>query len=341
MKKANEKGSVTLFIVISMLFFLIVLVLIYSQQTEKITVQKRQVGEIQKNYQTKNIEQIYQETYDKNKPKPVPTGIWVALEGNTLKFYTTEEKAIAGGGKIYGNVKGETFTRDNTDGVEEPTTPWYDDCAQIRHAEFVDPVAPEYMAYFFSDLKQLETVDMTNVEMGNVTTMHGLFLNCNALTTIKTSEIDTSSVTDMGWMFLQCNNLTDLDVSKFDTSNVTNMYAMFHSCNKLTKLDVSNFDTSNVTSMGSMFANMTALSQLDVSSFDTSKVTNMQTMFSKVSQLEELDISSFDTRKVSDMGEMFSESRNLKKIYVGQNWKIAPNNKGMFNYCGTSTTTLK
>lgn len=340
MKKTNEKGSVTLFIVVSIVFFLIVLVLIYSQQTEKITVQKKQVAEIQKNYQTKNIEQIYQKTYDKNKPKPAPTGIWVALVNEqVLTFYTTRENAIKSGGKLYDeNLKGKEFTRDNN--TEKVNTPWFEDRDKITVAEFVDPVAPEYMAYFFSDLDKLRIVNMENVEMGNVTNMYGLFLNCRELRTIKTSEIDTSSVTNMGWMFLNCSNLTDLDVSKFDTSKVTNMYAMFNGCKSLRKLDVSNFDTSNVTDMGSMFANLT-LNQLNLSNFDTSNVTNMVTMFYNSKGLYELDLSSFDTRKVTSMRNMFHFCSSLRKIYVGRNWKLAPDTYQMFQECGTSSTILK
>lgn len=366
MKKANEKGSVTLFVLISMMFFLIVLVLVYSQQTDKITVQKRQIAEIQKNYETKDIEPIYQETYHKNKQKPVPTGIWVTLEGNTLKFYTKEEAARGGGGKVYGNVKGQTFGRDNTDGIEKPTTPWYADSAQILYAEFADPVAPEYMAYFFSDLDQLKEVDMTNVEMGSVTTMYGLFLNCKALTTITTRNIDTSSVTDMGWMFLNCQSLVSLDVSNFNTSQVTNMYAMFNGCRKLNNLNVSNFDTSNVTDMGSMFANMN-LEELNLSNFDTSKVTNMRNMFYNELNLKSvdvskfntsnvnnmvnmfmccknltvLDISSFDTRKVTDMSCMFQDCEKLATIYVGSNWEVAEKSLWWIEGCATTTTTRK
>lgn len=367
MKKAKEKGSVTLFVLVSTMFFLIILILVYTQQAEKMNIQKRQIAEIQKNYQTKDIEQIYQETYNQNKPKPTPTGIWVALEGDTLRFYTKEENAIAGGGKVYGDLKGVTFTRDNTDGVEQPTTPWWVDRAKILHAEFIDPVAPEYMAYFFSDLEQLETVDMTQVKTNNVTDMYGLFLNCRALKQVATSDFDTSNVENMGWMFLNCSSLTELNVSNFDTSKVTNMYAMFNGCNKLTKLEVSNFDTSNVTSMGSMFANMTALTQLDLSNFDTSKVTVMSNMFfqdknlsmidvsnfntSNVTtminmfmhceSLTVLDISSFDTRKVTDMRCMFQLSKKLAKIYVGANWELAANSKGWIEGCRTTTTTRK
>ncbi|MCI8383524.1 MAG: type II secretion system protein, partial [Clostridia bacterium] len=70
-----------------------------------------------------------------------PTGIWTSLEGNTLRFYTTEEKARSGGGKVYGNVQGIEFVRDNN--AETIDTPWFADRNQITAVEFVDEVAPE------------------------------------------------------------------------------------------------------------------------------------------------------------------------------------------------------
>lgn len=56
-----------------------------------------------------------------------------------MKFYTTELSARAGGGKVYGNVQGIEFVRDNN--AETIDTPWFADRAQITSAVFVDEVA--------------------------------------------------------------------------------------------------------------------------------------------------------------------------------------------------------
>ena len=154
-------------------------------------------------------------------PVVEPTGIWVSLEGNTLKFYTKENDARNGGGKVYENVQGKEFVRDNV--AETIDTPWFVDKEQITKVEFVDEVAPEYLAYYFSDLSALETVDMSKVKTINVNNMYGLFLNCRALKQIDTTGWDTRNVENMGWMFLNCSSLTNLDVSMFDTKKVTNM----------------------------------------------------------------------------------------------------------------------
>lgn len=253
-----------------------------------------------------------------------PTGIWGALEGNTLKFYTEKEHAKNNGGKIYPNVKGKTFTRDNTDGIEAPTTPWFADRDKITAVEFVDEVAPEYLAYYFSDLTSLETVDMSKVKTINVKDMYGLFLNCRKLKEINTKGLDTRNVENMGWMFLNCSTLTNLDVTGFDTRKVTNMAVMFSGCSGLTQLDVSSFDTSKVTNMHSMFANMTKITELNLLNFDTSKVTDMSTMFHGCSSLKMADLSSFNTSNVTNNYRMFLCAKAT--IYIGDNWTLGTGN---------------
>ena len=296
-----------------------------------------------------------------------PTGIYASLVGSTLKFYTTQEAAEASSGKVYENVQGKTFTRDNTNGVEAPNTPWFADADKIAAVEFVDEVAPEYMAYYFSDLKSLQTVNMEKVKTINVNNMYGMFLNCESLREINTKGFDTRNVENMGWMFLNCKSLTNLDVTGFDTSKVTNMEVMFNGCSSLGSLDVSSFDTSNVTTMRSMFANCSNLTTIDVSNFNTSNVTNMTTMFfackglitldlssfdtsnvinfrgmfSNSSKIETLDLSSFNTRNATNMQGMFTYCNNLSTVYVGQDWVLASEHSNIFLGCKTSTTTLK
>ena len=99
------------------------------------------------------------------------------------------------------------------------------------------------------------------------------------LKTLDLSEFDTSQVTSMYEAFYQCSNLTSIDLTNVNTSNVTDMEMMFYSCNSLKLLDVSNFNTSKVTDMSSMFSMCSNLTSLDVSNFDTSNVTLFESMF--------------------------------------------------------------
>ena len=83
--------------------------------------------------------------------------------------------------------------------------------------------------------------------------MWGMFENCKSLTTLDLSNFNTKNVTSMRSMFYGCTALTTLDISSFDTQNVTETENMFCGCSALTTLDLSNFDTQNVTYMSDMF----------------------------------------------------------------------------------------
>ncbi len=104
----------------------------------------------------------------------------------------------------------------------------------------------------FSDLNNIETLDLTYLDTSQVTNMRSMF-SYSKIKTLDLSNFDTSKVTNMSYMFYNCPNLTNINLSSFNTSKVTNMNMMFCSCSNLTTLDLSSFDTSNVTDMGFMF----------------------------------------------------------------------------------------
>jgi surface protein len=166
-------------------------------------------------------------------------------------------------------------------------------------------IANESMISYFTDFREMTSIDLSAFDTSEVTNMGAMFGGCSRLTSLDVSKFDTSNVTDMSGMFAYCRSLTSLDVSNFDTSQVTNMYEMFSECRSLTSLDVSKFDTSEVTDMSWIFSGCSSLTSLDVSKFDTSEVTDMSCMFDRCSSLTSLDVRNFDTSKVTDMSDMF------------------------------------
>ena len=63
-----------------------------------------------------------------------------------------------------------------------------------------------------------------------------MFNGCTALTTLDLSNFNTENVTSMAHTFLGCTALTTLDLSNFDTSNVMTMSYMFQGCTALTTI---------------------------------------------------------------------------------------------------------
>ena len=194
--------------------------------------------------------------------------------------------------------------------------------------------AAKHSTSMFEEKSKIQTIDLTNLDTVNVTSMFSMFMNCSGLTNLNMSSFDTSNVTSMTQMFFGCSNLISLDVSAFDTAKVTNMDYMFLYCGSLTSLDVSAFDTSKVKNMRSMFDSCSNLTNLNLSSFDTSQVTDMSSMFKNCSRLTNLDLLSFDTAKVTSMSVMFYGCRGLVSLDVSSfDTRNVTNMNNMFSSC--------
>ena len=193
---------------------------------------------------------------------------------------------------------------------------------------------------------KLTTLDLSNFNTSNVTTMRAMFSICSVLTTLDLSNFNTSKVTDMSYMFNNCTAaLTALDLSNFNTSKVTNMSSMFSDCSALTTLDISNFDTSNLIDMSSMFNGCSALrASIDITNFDTSDEINMSSMFNGCSTEAAASFSVYCTEKtetlVDNMVATKSSNSNVSKLFISTLVSGRPFNtalKAMSNY-STATT---
>ena len=261
-------------------------------------------------------------------------GIFVALNGSTLGFFDTEQKARAYADSdthYFGNVQGQNY--ENASDV-----PWSSATSLVKSSQFFDTVTPTSTQNWFANCINLtQIVDSKNLNTSQDTNMRNMFVFCNNLSTIDVSTWNTSKVTNMSGMFAYCNKLNNLDLSSFNTSNVTDMTSMFLSCSNLEKLDLTSFNTSKVTGMAAMFADCSSLTSLNVSSFNTSKVTNMQQMFARTS-LSNISLTSFDTSNVTDMSGMFDNNSNLSSVNVSSfNTSKVKAMQGMFALCSKLT----
>ena len=67
LKIKNQNGSITLFVLLSIMFFVIILVGLYINSSYKFQKQKQDIEKIQKSYNTENIDDLYNKTYEKQK----------------------------------------------------------------------------------------------------------------------------------------------------------------------------------------------------------------------------------------------------------------------------------
>lgn len=63
-KIKKEQGSVTLFVLVSMIFFMFVLVGMYVNTSNKVAKQEREVNKIQQSYEQTDINDIYNKKYE-------------------------------------------------------------------------------------------------------------------------------------------------------------------------------------------------------------------------------------------------------------------------------------
>ena len=142
------------------------------------------------------------------------------------------------------------------------------------------------------------------VDISNITSMTGFFINCSSLTTIPL--FDTQNVTDMYYMFSGCSSLTTIPL--FDTQNVTTMSEMFEDCSSL--ITIPQLNTSNVIYMDKMFINCSSLTTIPL--FDTQNVTDMRYLFDNCSSLT--SIPQLNTQNVTKMYRMFYSCSKLQSI---------------------------
>ncbi len=112
-------------------------------------------------------------------------------------------------------------------------TPEYKVTTAVFDASFKNylPQSTESWFSYFKNLKKIE--GLTNLNTSEVTTMRGMFRDCQNLTSLNLSNFKTENVQHMMEMFRDCRRLTTLDLSNFNKENVIDTSLMFWGCNSL------------------------------------------------------------------------------------------------------------
>lgn len=186
---------------------------------------------------------------------------------------------------------------------------------------------------------------------GTLKNIEEIFGQCRSITELDLTNLDISQVTDMSGAFVECKNLKKINISNWNTSNVKDMSSLFYGCYNLDSINTASFDTSKVINMENMFRQCAHIKELNLTNFDTSNVINMSNMFDYCEWLEKLDISSFSTKNVSDgsnpvyyvvnngvtdnefekyvyglNNSLPTRVHNLKYLYIGKDYHIKNNN---------------
>lgn len=204
---------------------------------------------------------------------------------------------------------------------EMPAYLWYDAPSKtIFWWSDADTVyANENSNAMFSDLGNVDRIDMTGINTSRVKDMSWMFNSYeNLYKHIELSNFDTSNAEDMSYMFgtsgmKTMENIDPIDFSRFNTSKVKNMEGMFLN-SFLPSLDIKNFDTSNVENMERMFDNLEYIRDLDLSGWNVKKVNNVQGIFSRLNKIQSLNLSGWQMDSVTNMQFMFSGLADLTSL---------------------------
>jgi len=307
----TEKGSITLFVLVSMLFFTMFLATIFTLSTNIEITQRDSINKIKSIYEIglDRTNEIYNEL-----KKIDERGRAFDQDGNEIegfeKSWDLEEYIVDD--VFYGYaIKYEKEAKINEDGTVSGEVPYY-----IRKGD-TEGYVVSYLD-MFRERTDITKLDLRNFNTEKIISMERMFYGCENLKSINLSSFNTSNVKSMGYLFYNNSNLETIVFGEnFYTGEVINMQGMFNGCQKIEKIDLNSFDdTSKVTTMAWMFCDCINLTELDLSKFDTIKVNNMQGMFKNCKKLAELDISNFKSgeNKVISTEDMFRNCELLKRI---------------------------
>ena len=154
----EEHGSVTLFVLIAMIFFLIVTISIYVNSQSKLQAQNAEIEQIKKNYEKNNYSEYLENTY--NDLTQNTTTIKFSFDGGEYAMPTTGKARIATKISIENQNPNITITEIHyqwSESSDEKPTTW---AGTINNNDLVEKNDCEKTSYYL----WIKTVDNNGVE---------------------------------------------------------------------------------------------------------------------------------------------------------------------------------
>lgn len=190
---------------------------------------------------------------------------------------------------------------------------WHNEQSLITKVIIGSPIRPTSTDHWFQGCYNCTSMDLSALDMSDVTSMSKMFYYCSQLVDLDVSHFVLSKLRQAESAFEHCVLLTELNFPRFSmTSSLTAAQYFFKGCSALKRLDLTSFHTNNADSFLDMFNGCSALEVLDISSFDTTSATNMISMFQGCASLTTIYVSNtFTVERVTNSGNMFASCNNL------------------------------
>ncbi|WP_207491871.1 BspA family leucine-rich repeat surface protein, partial [Enterococcus faecalis] len=200
------------------------------------------------------------------------------------------------------------------------------------------------LSFVFENAPNLESVDLSNLNLFTITSFNNAFRNCQNLKSVKLNP-NLSAVTDMHAMFVGCVNLVDVDLNNLYAPLLEDASDMFAGCFSLTNFKGTAVNTEKLKNTHGLFYNAISLKTVDLTGWNFSQVTDTGFMFGcstvsienngtngKPMQLESIiGLENANFNNVDTMSSMFQNTPNLQYVPV-ETWKahIVKNLSWMF-----------
>lgn len=170
----------------------------------------------------------------------------------------------------------------------------------------------------FFGCEYLKSIDFTNFNFSEITTMENWFCGCNHLKTVIFPEnMDCKNLTNLNRTF-QITSLKNIDLLhwKFDTTVPVSMEYTFAFCDHLEKIILPNVIFDNIGGIALDCFNLKSVT-FTIGEFTEKGINNSQDSFGNCENIELIDMSNFKTRYLKGLKEFFTSS--LMETLYGAN----------------------
>ncbi len=228
---------------------------------------------------------------------------WAIIDGE-LVLSSTE---------LTSDTHGKVFS-----GRAATNSPWANYVNQITSIRIEGEICIGYMAYWFSGLSNVTSIDLTGLDTKLVTTFNSTFANCLSLTNLVINTLDVSKVTTFAYAFHNCSSLEILDISNWVGNEATTLEYMFMGCLKLKTVDFGQFGAEKVTSLYYIFKDCSSLETINLSGLNPVAVQNLTGMFYNCSTLKTVDLSAFKNSPINNIASMFYGCTSIEEVDLTQ-----------------------
>lgn len=143
---------------------------------------------------------------------------------------------------------------------------------------------------------------------------------CKNVEEIDLSGVDLSNVSSITSMFNGCKKLKKITWGPFDTKNVKSLYYVFAGCESLENVDfLADWEIKDITNISNAFANCKKIKHLPIEHWDVSKVIYAFCMAYGCESLEDIDFINswhFDSLDGADNDSLFRTCNSLKNVDI-------------------------